>query len=61
MQFSENWLRTWVNPPLDSEQLAHALTMAGLEVEDVTAVAPPSSGIVVGQVVEVARHPNADT
>ncbi len=60
MQFSENWLRTWVNPPLDSEQLAHALTMAGLEVEDVTAVAPPSSGIVVGQVVEVARHPNAD-
>ncbi|MBK9608980.1 MAG: phenylalanine--tRNA ligase subunit beta [Betaproteobacteria bacterium] len=60
MQFSEHWLRTWVNPPLDSDQLAHALTMAGLEVEDSAAVAPPCSGVVVAQVLEVARHPNAD-
>jgi hypothetical protein len=30
MQFSEHWLRTWVNPPLDSDQLAHTLTMAPL-------------------------------
>ncbi|HVS25922.1 MAG TPA: phenylalanine--tRNA ligase subunit beta [Burkholderiales bacterium] len=34
MKFSENWLRTLVNPSLDSEALAHALTMAGLEVEE---------------------------
>ena len=60
MQFSERWLRTWVNPPLDSDQLAHTLTMAGLEVEDATVVAPPCSGVVVAQVLEVARHPNAD-
>jgi len=60
MQFSEHWLRTWANPPLDSDQLAHVLTMAGLEVEASVPVAPPSSGIVVAQVLEVARHPNAD-
>jgi len=60
MQFSENWLRSWVNPPLDSDELAHALTMAGLEVEDSTVVAPPCSGVVVAHVLEVARHPNAD-
>ncbi|OFZ67892.1 MAG: phenylalanine--tRNA ligase subunit beta [Betaproteobacteria bacterium RBG_16_56_24] len=33
MKFSENWLRTWVDPDLSSEALAHTLTMAGLEVE----------------------------
>ena len=33
MQFSEQWLRTFVDPSLDSDALAHALTMAGLEVE----------------------------
>ena len=60
MQFSEQWLRTMANPPIDSDQLAHLLTMSGLEVEEVTAVAPPFSDVVVAQVLEVAPHPNAD-
>ncbi len=60
MQFSENWLRTMVNPKLTSEQLAHLLTMSGLEVEEVEPVAPPFSRVVVAQVLEVVRHPNAD-
>jgi phenylalanyl-tRNA synthetase beta chain len=60
MQFSEAWLRTWVNPKLTTDELAHTLTMAGLEVEEVTRGAPPFSGVVVAQVVEVAKHPNAD-
>jgi len=60
MQFSEHWLRTFVDPPISTEQLAHLLTMGGLEVEDVAAVAPESSGIVVGLVREVVKHPNAD-
>ena len=34
MKFSEHWLRTLVDPAMDSEALAHALTMAGLEVEE---------------------------
>ncbi len=60
MQFSENWLRTMVDPDLTSEQLSHLLTMSGLEVEEVDPVAPPFNNVVVAQVVEVAKHPNAD-
>jgi len=60
MQFSENWLRTMVDPAMTSEELAHLLTMSGLEVEEVEAVAPPFSNVVVAEVVEVVRHPNAD-
>lgn len=60
MQFSENWLRTMVNPKMTSDELSHMLTMSGLEVEEVEAVAPPFSNVVVGEVLEVAKHPNAD-
>jgi phenylalanyl-tRNA synthetase beta chain len=60
MQFSEKWLRTMVNPAMTSDELSHMLTMSGLEVEEVEAVAPPFSNVVVAQVLEVSRHPNAD-
>jgi phenylalanyl-tRNA synthetase beta chain len=60
MQFSENWLRTMVNPTMTSNELSHLLTMSGLEVEEVEPVAPPFSNVVVGKVLEVAKHPNAD-
>ncbi len=60
MQFSEHWLRRYANPAIDSEDLAHRLTMGGLEVEESAPVAPPFSGIVVAHVVSVAKHPNAD-
>jgi phenylalanyl-tRNA synthetase beta chain len=60
MQFPESWLRSFVDPALTTDELAHALTMAGLEVEDLRPVAPPTKKIVVGQVLEVAKHPDAD-
>ena len=60
MKFSENWLRTWVNPPLSSAELSHLLTMAGLEVEGLDAVAPAFNNVLVAQVLEVVKHPNAD-
>jgi phenylalanyl-tRNA synthetase beta chain len=60
MKFSELWLRTFVDPPLSTADLAHALTMAGLEVESLQPAAPPFSKVVVAEVLEVARHPNAD-
>jgi phenylalanyl-tRNA synthetase beta chain len=60
MQFSENWLRTMVDPKMTSDELAHLLTMSGLEVEEVEPVAPPFSNVVVGHVREMAKHPNAD-
>lgn len=60
MQFPESWLREFCNPPISSEQLADTLTMAGLEVEEARPAAPPFQGVVVGKVLAVERHPNAD-
>lgn len=60
MKFSERWLRAYANPAMSSDELAHALTMAGLEVEDRAPAAPPFTGVVVAKVLEVERHPNAD-
>ncbi len=60
MQFPESWLRTFVDPQLTTDELSHALTMAGLEVESLRPAAPPTSKIVVGRVLEVVKHPDAD-
>jgi phenylalanyl-tRNA synthetase beta chain len=60
MQFPESWLREFCNPPLSSQQLADTLTMAGLEVEELTPVAPPFHHIVVGHILSAEQHPNAD-
>ncbi len=60
MKFSESWLRSFVNPALDSAALSHSLTMAGLEVEDMAPVAPPFTSVVVAQVLSVSKHPDAD-
>ncbi len=60
MQFPESWLREFCNPPLSTQQLADTLTMAGLEVEELRPVAPPFTGIVVGEIKEAVQHPNAD-
>ncbi|PLV58623.1 phenylalanine--tRNA ligase subunit beta [Erwinia sp. B116] len=60
MKFSELWLREWVNPAVSSEQLSDQVTMAGLEVDGVDAVAGAFHGVVVGEVVECGQHPNAD-
>jgi len=60
MKFSESWLREWVNPALTTQQLAEQISMAGLEVDGVDQVAGSFSGVLVGHVVECARHPEAD-
>lgn len=60
MQFPESWLRSFCNPALTSEQLADTLTMGGFEVEEQRSLAPPFTQVVVGHVVEVAPHPDAD-
>ncbi len=60
MQFPESWLREFCNPPLSTQQLADTLTMGGLEVEELSPVAPPFSSVVVAHIREVAPHPNAD-
>ena len=60
MKFSESWLREWVNPALSSDDLAHQITMAGLEVDGVDPVAGEFTGVVIGEVVECGPHPDAD-
>src|SRR3546814_719424 len=60
MQFPESWLRTLVNPDIDSNALSHRLTMAGLEVEEANPAAPPVSAIVVARITAIEPHPNAD-
>lgn len=60
MQFSESWLRSFVDPDIDTASLSHLLTMAGLEVEEERPAAPPFSGVVVAEVLSVEKHPDAD-
>ncbi|MEM7100648.1 MAG: phenylalanine--tRNA ligase subunit beta [Pseudomonadota bacterium] len=60
MKFSEAWLREWVDPGLPRDELLSQLTMAGLEVDGVEPVAGEFTGVVVGQIVSSALHPDAD-
>ncbi|MFT6900790.1 MAG: phenylalanyl-tRNA synthetase beta chain [Colwellia sp.] len=60
MKFSESWLREWVNPAILSSELAHQITMAGLEVDAVEPVAGQFTGVLIGEVVECGPHPDAD-
>ncbi|MEI6414460.1 MAG: hypothetical protein WCP34_09395, partial [Pseudomonadota bacterium] len=60
MRISEAWLREWVSPPVTTQALAEQLTLAGLEVEGVESACTEFSGVVVGRVVSVSPHPNAE-
>jgi phenylalanyl-tRNA synthetase beta chain len=60
MKVSANWLKQLVDFKGSIDELSHTLTMAGLEVEEVSPVAPPYDKIVVAEVKTVNPHPNAD-
>jgi len=60
MKITYQWLQDFTEVTVGPDQLAAQLTLAGLEVESVTPVAPPFSGVVVGQVLECRQHPNAE-
>lgn len=60
MQISEAWLREYVNPAISTEQLVEQLTMAGLEVDSITPAAAQFSGVVIGEVLAMEQHPDAD-
>lgn len=60
MRFSEAWLREYVNPPIATPELVHQLTMAGLEVGGAEPAAGAFGGVVVGEILETATHPQAD-
>jgi phenylalanyl-tRNA synthetase beta chain len=61
MRISIQWLSDWLGPVGDPRDLAARLTMAGLEIEAVEPASPPLPGIVVGEILECAKHPGADT
>ena len=60
MQFSENWLRSYVKTSLDSDALNHVMIMAGLDVDDSHPLGASFSHVVVGEIVAVKKHPDAD-
>ena len=60
MLVSETWLREWVSPSLDTDELADRLTMAGLEVGSIETAGELSNKLVVGRIEEITAHPDAD-
>ena len=60
MKFSEQWLREWVNPSINVQDLADQITMAGLEVDSIEPVAGEFTGVIVAEIVSLEKHPDAD-
>ena len=60
MLISYKWLQDYVQIPWEPEELAQRLTMAGLEVEGITPLAPELPRVFIGSVNEVVKHPQAD-
>ena len=60
MKFNERWIREWVDPPIDTDELTERLTAAGLEVESVAPVAGALRHVTIAEIVHVTPHPGAD-
>jgi len=60
MKYSESWLREWVNPTITRDELCNTLTMSGFEVEEAVPAADAFTNVVVGEVLTLAKHPDAE-
>ena len=60
MRVSLNWLKEYVNVEASPEDLAHQFTMLGLEIEKIESPGAEIEGVVIGQILEIAQHPDAD-
>ncbi len=60
MKVSLRWLKEYVDISLPLDELCRRLTMAGLEVGDIKYVGENWKNIVVGKIVDIKAHPNAD-
>ncbi len=60
MIISEQWLRELINTDLNAQEIADALTLAGLEVDAVESIGTSLEGVVVGEVLSKEKHPDAD-
>jgi len=60
MQFSKGWLQEFFDKSIDSIDLVEVLTMSGLEVDDIQDLSKLSNLIVVGEIINIEKHPDAD-
>jgi phenylalanyl-tRNA synthetase beta chain len=60
MKFSVNWLREFVELPSSVEDLAHLLTLSGIEIEDIEKRGANFDKVIVAQITSSSQHPNAD-
>ena len=60
MKVPMSWLSEWVKLPWGAAELGARLTMAGFELDAIEPAAPPFTGVVVAQILDAARHPQAD-
>ena len=60
MQFSKKWLNEFVDKDLNEIKLSDMLTQGGLEVEEIEDLSLISDLVVVGEIIEIQKHPNAD-
>ena len=60
MKIAESWLREWVDPDLNTADLAHQMTMLGHEVDDVQTEGEGIEDVVIAEVIECGKHPDAD-
>ncbi|MDJ0905116.1 MAG: phenylalanine--tRNA ligase subunit beta [Woeseiaceae bacterium] len=60
MKIAESWLREWADPDIGTEALAERLTMAGHEVDAIERQGQGLDDVLIGEVLEVGKHPDAD-
>jgi len=60
MKFSVNWLREFIDLPENPEEIADLLTRAGVETENIESRGAKVDKVIVSQITESSRHPNAD-
>ena len=60
MKIAESWLREWVNPDLETDELGHQLTMLGHEVDGIEFEGEGIADVVIAEVIECGKHPDAD-
>ena len=60
MKFSESWLREIIDLKLSSNQLSHKLTMIGHELDGISKDGLSIQGIIIAEIVDFKKHPNAD-
>ena len=60
MKFSKVWLQEFFDKSIEEINLDEVLTMAGLEVDDIQDLSKLSNLIVVGEIISIEKHPDAD-